>query len=311
MDICVQTGTVVYEFGFEQGYKMIRDAGFTAVDWNIDNDLSRTTLEKATELKNLCIFEKPLDEVLAYYEPQLKEIRKNGLKISQAHAPFPAYLTGREDILDYTICVYCRIIELCDAVGCQNLIIHGITPSPGVTEAAEGPEQIHALNMKLYSSLIDTLKKTNVTVCLENLFRQAPMHNFYEGHRSDPHLAVEYIDTLNSMAGKECFGLCMDTGHLNLLGKRFYTSGPVLGKRIKALHIHDNAGKHDSHMAPYSGTILWHEFVEELRKIGYDHDLSFETFRQTKQATVGAELVPHFLAHIYTLGDYFRKKISE
>lgn len=311
MDICVQSGTVVYEFGFEKGYKMIRDAGFDAIDWNIDNELSRSTLERASELKNLCIFEKPLEEVLAYYEPQLKEIRKNGLKISQAHAPFPAYLTGREDILDYTIGVYCRIIELCDAVGCKNLIIHGITPATGVTEPAEGPENIHKLNIKLYSSLIETLKKTNVTVCLENLFRTAPARNFYEGCCSDPHLAVEYIDTLNGMAGKECFGLCMDTGHLNLLGKRFYTYVPVLGKRIKALHIHDNAGRHDSHMAPYSGTILWNEFLDEMKKLGYDHDLSFETFHQTMKSQVGEEMVPYFLSHIHTIGEYFRKKIQE
>ena len=37
MKISVQTGTVVYEYGFEKGYQLIRDAGFEAVDWNIDN----------------------------------------------------------------------------------------------------------------------------------------------------------------------------------------------------------------------------------------------------------------------------------
>ena len=37
MKMSVQTGTVVYEYGFEKGYQLIRDAGFEAVDWNIDN----------------------------------------------------------------------------------------------------------------------------------------------------------------------------------------------------------------------------------------------------------------------------------
>ena len=36
MKISVQTGTVVYEYGFEKGYRLIRDAGFEAVEWNIE-----------------------------------------------------------------------------------------------------------------------------------------------------------------------------------------------------------------------------------------------------------------------------------
>ena len=40
MDISVQTGDVVVDFGYELGAKMIRQAGFTAVDWNIDHALS-------------------------------------------------------------------------------------------------------------------------------------------------------------------------------------------------------------------------------------------------------------------------------
>ena len=312
MDICVQTGDVVVDFGFEKGYKMIREAGFEAVDWNIDHALSRATLTNATELQNICIFEKPLSEVLAYYEPQLKEIRKNGLKISQAHAPFPAYLPGRDDILEFCIRMYNRAIELCDAVGCQNLVIHGITLAKTEKEAkGDTPERIKELNMRLYSGLIDTLKRTNVTVCLENLFSGAPFNTFYEGVCSNPYEAVQYIDTLNAMAGKECFGLCLDTGHLNLLGKRFYTYVPILGKRIKCLHIHDNDGRYDNHLAPYSGTIQWKEFIEEMKKIGYDHDLSFETFRQTRLTTVDPELVPTFLGLIYEIGAFFRKKLSE
>lgn len=312
MKICVQTGDLIEEFGLQKGYQMIREAGFEAVDWNIDQALSVQKLAHASELKDLCIFEKPLADVLAYYEPQLQEMRKNGLTISQAHAPFPPYLPGREDILDYCIEVYKRIIELCHAVGCRNLVIHGITIEPDSKKAqGDTPERIQELNMRMYSSLIDTLKKTDVTVCLENLFRSAPYNNFFEGVCSNPYEAAEAIDTLNAMAGKECFGLCLDTGHLNLLGKRFYTYVPILGKRIQCLHIHDNSGRYDNHMAPYTGTILWQDFIEELRKIGYDHDLSFETFRQVRTSQVAPELVPDFLHLICRIGVFFRQKITE
>ena len=138
MHISGQTGNIVVDFGYELGAKMIREAGFTAVDWNIDHALPQKKLKEATELKNICVFEKPLDEVLAYYEYQIKAFRDNGLKITQAHAPFPPYLPGREDILDYCINVYIRAIELCDAAGCKNLIIHGISK---YTREEDNPEE--------------------------------------------------------------------------------------------------------------------------------------------------------------------------
>ena len=154
MELCVQSGTIVYDFGFEAGYKMIREAGFTAIDWNIDTALNRAGL-KSKPLKDLCIFEKTLDEVLEYYAEELKQIRANGLTISQAHSPFPTYMPERPETLDYTIKIYRRCIELCDAVGCKNLIVHGISLSnPDYTNT---PESIKALNYKLYESLIDVL----------------------------------------------------------------------------------------------------------------------------------------------------------
>ena len=53
------------------------------------------------------------------------------------------------------------------------------------------------------------------------------------------------IDRYNSIAGKECFGLCLDMGHLNLLNLDMSWYIPILGKRITALHVHDNDGMVD------------------------------------------------------------------
>ena len=55
----------------------------------------------------------------------------------------------------------------------------------------------------------------------------------------------------------------------------------VLGRRIKCLHVHDNNGSSDQHMAPLTGTVNWGNFCSSLRDAGYDGDLSFETFNQT------------------------------
>ena len=307
MLLSVQSATVVNDFGSELGYKMIREAGFQAIDWNIDHSLKAKDL-KSAPLEDLCIFEKSLDECLAYYAEQLEQIHANGLTIAQAHAPFPAYLPERPETLDYTIKLYRRCIEFCHAVGCRNLVIHGISlANPDNTNT---PETVKALNYKLYESLMDILVKTNVTVCLENLFSGSPK-GLIEGTCSNPNEAVEYIDTLNAKAGKECFGLCLDTGHLNLLRKSFRIYVPILGRRIKALHIHDNNGTADQHLMPYVGTINWDHFCDTMREIGYDGDLSFETFAQVRPNRTPEALIPETLRFIRAAGEYFRSEIQK
>ena len=118
------------------------------------------------------------------------------------------------------------------------------------------------------------------------------------------------IDRYNSLAGKECFGLCLDTGHLNLLNLDMRWYIPILGKRIKALHIHDNDGIVDRHKAPYTGTLVWKDFYTALRDIGFDGDLSFETFRQPSKTEVDEELIVPWLELIYKIGQHFKRKIE-
>lgn len=307
MKISTQNGNLNAQFGHEQAYRMIREAGFEAIDWNLDQYLTGKQLESAEKLKDICIFEKNLDEVLAFFEEELSYIKGNGLAFAQCHAPFPPYLPGRPETLEYSIGIYRRIIEFCQVIGCPKVVIHGITKKLDYVD--ETQEEIDRMNRHMYESLIDILKETDVIVCLENLFTTYRDVR-YTGVCSDPHEAAAEIDRLNALAGKACFGLCLDTGHLQLAHIRFYRYVPILGKRIVALHIHDNDAIHDRHMAPYSGTILWDEFYEELRKIGYDEDLNFETFRQVDCSTVAPELVPTFLKLIADTGKFFREKIQ-
>lgn len=306
MDISVQTGTVVYDFGPERGYAMIAEAGFTGVDWNISGSLNRAKFPTAP-LQDFCIFEQSLDACLSHYADDLLQIRRNGLRIVQAHAPFPALIFMRPQTLEYSIGLYRRCIEFCEAVGCIRLVVHGI--SLPQNDDTHTPASIDALNYTLYESLIETLRPTNVTVCLENLFTESP-RGVIEGVCSDPHEAVTMIDNLNARAGKDCFGLCLDTGHLNLVHRSFRTYVPLLGQRIKALHIHDNGGVTDQHLLPFSGTVCWNEFCDSLHDIGYTGDLSFETFAQTRRSRLPAELVPLFLQTIAGIGDDFRTRIQ-
>lgn len=308
MELSVQSQNLVDDYGADAAYRMIKDAGFAAIDWNIDHAWSYAEVKKADKLAGLCIFEESLDIILDYYSEELDCIRKNGLKITQAHSPFPAYEPGRGDILEYAIKIYKNMILFCDKVGCPRLIVHGISARLG---AKPSQEECKRLNYQLYESLIPELLRTNVTVCLENLFssHSALGTGFLEGVCSDPYEAAEMIDNLNAKAGRKCFGLCLDTGHINLLRIDFRKYIPILGNRICALHIHDNDQTGDNHLAPYTGNILWSDVLSELKKIGYSGDLSFETFAQVNASRLPSALAPAFLKLIAEIGGYFRSQL--
>lgn len=305
MKICVQTGNVINEFGFEKGYRLLRESGFEAVDWNIDQAYPQKDLF-AGKLSG-CIFERPLSEILDHYRVEMDCILQSGLEISQAHAPFPAHAPGVPGAEEYSIRLYQNCIRLCQVAGCKNLIIHGISCSP--LEPELSAEEVERKNFHLYESLLPALEGTKVTVCLENLFVGLPGGNC-EGVCSNPYEAARYIDTLNQKAGAEHFGLCLDTGHLNLLHKNMREYMRVVGRRIKALHIHDNNGIDDQHLMPFTGTVRWNDFTATLRELGYQGDLSFETFNQTDRSRMDLEYIPVFLRAIAGIGEVFRQQIQ-
>lgn len=317
MKISVQTGDLDFDFGVEEAYRVIREAGFEAVDLNIDHAWSFGKLKAAQEFRDLCIFEKSMPEILEHYKPELDSIRKNGLTITQAHAPFAPYDVGRTDILAYATEIYKKCVVFCGLIGCKNLIIHGISYKQ--SEPADmHVEDVRELTVNMYRALIPALAETRkgegvpVTVCLENLFSRYDDlgRGFREGSCADPYEAAGMIDMLNAEAGFEGFGLCLDTGHLNLLRRDFRVYVPILGKRIKATHIHDNFQINDQHLMPYAGNICWEEFLRTMREAGYEGDLSFETFAQYQTKRVPKVLIPDFLRLIAKIGRYFADRIG-
>ena len=99
MKIGIQTGTTCYEIGFSEAYRLYAEAGFEAVDWNMNDHLPTASINKGNYAGN--IFEKSLEEILEHVAPEISEIKKNGLEIAEAHAPFPAYVAGKPEVLDY------------------------------------------------------------------------------------------------------------------------------------------------------------------------------------------------------------------
>lgn len=311
MKLCIQNETLMKYYGMEDAYAMIREAGFEAIDWDTCLSWDFDEIKKAKELKNLCTFEKSPEEVRAHFAKEMEIIRKNGLTISQAHAPMECYAPGRPDILEYAISIYKKIIPYLDEIGCKHLIVHGLTKNEHMEDLS--PKEAEQLNLHLYESLIPELQQAKqLKVCLENLPTDSMLLGrcFWIGCCSNPYVAAEWIDRLNEKAGKKCFGLCLDTGHLNVLRIPFHDYIPILGDRILCLHIHDNNQNSDSHLMPYVGTVFWKDFLTELKKTGYSGDISLETCAQTSANRVPRELTPVFLRTFRAIAQYFRSQLQ-
>lgn len=64
-------------------------------------------------------------------------------------------------------------------------------------------------------------------------------------------------------------GVCLDTGH-TWLGAHWRRFVEVAGSRLIHLHIHDNHGYADDHLAPGDGVIDWHVIRQSLSDAGYE-----------------------------------------
>ena len=68
-----------------------------------------------------------------------------------------------------------------------------------------------------------------------------------------------------------------DTGHGNLQDMPQHEALRVLGSEVYALHVQDNLGDTDSHLAPFFGTLDLDSLMQGLVDIGYTGYFTFES----------------------------------
>jgi sugar phosphate isomerase/epimerase len=81
-------------------------------------------------------------------------------------------------------------------------------------------------------------------------------------------LIEEDLDGINA-------GICLDYGHAHLMGDLGDAIETISG-HLWSTHIHDNGGKRDDHLVPFSGSINWETAIMETQKIGYEGTMMFE-----------------------------------
>lgn len=183
-------------------------------------------------------------------------LKEHGISAPQGHLDFPTKLVREENYVDSLV----REIEMFEAIGIKNAVLH---IDPINAEETDYRERLE-LNIPKLCELVAKIEHVDITLCLENL--------------CITFISIEDILEVIERVGSDKLGICLDTGHLNIL--KANTQGDFIrkaGKYLKALHVHDNDGSSDQHLIPFArGNIDFKDIVYALRDIDYDGLFNFE-----------------------------------
>ena len=278
-------------------FSFIQSCGFEAVDYHFEGLYTASQIRSGSRSP---VFDQPVEKVLEYFAPVKEALEARGIFVSQAHGISPKYLSDNKEMNRYLHAVIEKTLEVCRFLKCPYLVLHPIR----MLNRSE--------NVELFQKLIPAASKSDVRICMENMFLKEENGNapFY-----DAVTACRMIDELNEMAGREIFGICFDVGHANITGRNLYEDVCAYGNRLMCLHIHDNDGTHDQHLIPYtqkkpgvnSPCTDWDGLYDGLSKINYKGPVNFEIHPSLR--IVPPELMEDALKFTASTGRYIRDRI--
>jgi len=245
MKLATDIWCVVRAYGEDKALEMIKKAGYDGVDYSFfwtnpaDNILGDDYLERAETSKKL----------LAKYD----------LACNQAHAPFGT--TKFKSPMDCSHREYqgiVRSMEYAAVLGTHHIVVHPIPVPMGIDTVAH--------NVKYYKSLEPYAKQFGIKIAVENIF--------VAGMPATPDKLNAVLEQLDP----EHFVALLDVGHANInhVAPESYIR-KILPGRLQGLHLHDNNGQTDQHLAPYLGNLQWDYILEALAETGYPGDFTLET----------------------------------
>lgn len=281
MNFLINSDDLFQKLSPQTACEVIRAAGFDGIDWSLDAEANPSLLEE-----------------------QLAAIKESGLRVAQASLSAPLF--DKDDAARTA-----RLIEgaramlaLCQMAGCAYLIVPPISRQK---EYGLSIAEIRARNLATYEALIPAAKACGVKVCLENSlinWRGYP----YAGSCTYPEEARDLVDTLNEKAGQEIFGVCLNTGHLDLARSDFYAFLYKLGDRVKTLHINDNHSSFNDRILPMTGGVIrWDYVCRALGQNGYRGDLALDV----SFARYDCDMMPSALSLAADCARVLRRRIGE
>ena len=206
------------------------------------------------------------DRWMDQVEDAKREAERLGFDFVQAHSPNYNPLDPNADH-EAGMLATLRSIEACGRLGIRNLVVH-----PGMAADLFYPkdrDEYFRRNREFYLSLAPALEKWNVNALAEN---SAEVNM---GGRYFPMTGAEMRDFADYV-GHPLVHCNWDTGHANIRGTDQKEDIEAMGAHLLAVHIQDNFGALDEHIAPFMGTLDIDSVMQGLLSVGYKGYFTFE-----------------------------------
>lgn len=195
-----------------------------------------------------------------------REAARLGMDFVQAHSPNYNPLDPKADH-EAGMLATLRSIEACGRLGIRNIVVH-----PGVAadlDYPSGHDEYFRRNLVFFRSLYPAMEKWGVNVLIENSSEQNM------GGRYFPMTGAEMREFAD-FANHPLLHCNWDTGHANMRGTDQKDEILAMGEHLRAVHIQDNFGACDEHLAPFMGTLDIDAVMQGLIAIGYSGYFTFE-----------------------------------
>lgn len=239
---------------------------------------------------------------------------ETGMTFVQAHAPSHNSLDPNADH-ETGLLATARTIEACGRLGIPNIVVH--SGGAGCYRYPQDRLAYYEAILPFYRQLFPYMEKYNVKVLIENGCKanQGAIYSFR---------TAEDMRGFLDYAGHPLLGICWDTGHANLEENMDqYRELKALGSALTALHVQDNDGIKDEHIAPFNGTLDLDAIIQGLLAIDFQGYFTLEAcnflrtencwpnFRKstplpapTRLRRPSAELARQSVALLYQIGKY-------
>lgn len=256
--ILSETISCARKFGDMKAIELLAEAGFDAIDYSM-----------SVMRQYDCVLAS--DEYKGYVGELCETAKRNNIYFNQGHAL--THIPHDDPDIAHKLLVErnVRAIEIAGLMGIKTLIVHPI--GTGIHTGNEA--QVFENNVKYYKTLLPYAEEYGVKICCENMWCGDKKRGVTRGSIcSNPYEHAYYVDEINN----DMFVACLDVGHSSLSGREAQDCIRVLGgKRLGALHIHDNDYRDDMHTLPGLSEMNWEEITKALAEIDYQGDFTFET----------------------------------
>ena len=269
------------------------EAGFKYLDFNLPYELSMAPKRKEHFFLS--------DDWRAWCFTVRDYCEKHGACFVQAHNMVHNYFAPDADSSGKNVLVD-RSLEITARLGGKISIMHPMAP-PGKEYDTQA---CLAANRDFFRQKAELAAKWGLQIAIENLFSTRLFNgDIIKRYCSNSAELVELVEAIDM----ENVGICVDTGHMHLSGEPHGEGIRRCGKRLIALHIHDNDTFNDEHLMPYCGTIVWDECYAALRDIKYGNFFNLEVLHACEKLPPDIQM--GFLKQIYTLSEWMTKQIEE